>query len=275
MILRKAADRSLSEKYFSFEKFLGSNEVQASFLPVNIFWNPDGKIVREDWYPLWERSLLLGWSLLISGFQNGRDWQREEFMQKLEELREEVKGQLFLEEPVVGVSSVRLPETRTEDEAIYALLSMFLKKYSQETKIEEEELTETAVLAPDSKVEIYPPPIGTEETMPETMILAASQETREKGPLPRDSKAIESSRKMGESPLGQDFLTETVILGPAGIGSPSMGTVLEEEVPPGLEMEKAVIIAKTGQEPGEDDFLAETVVVKTEKDREKREKRGK
>jgi len=79
---------------------------------------------------------------------------------------------------------------------------------------------------------------------------------------------------MGEQPLEQDFSTETVILGPAGIGSPSMGAGLNEKVRSGSEMEKTVVLAKTGQEPGEDDFLAETVVVETGKGREKKEKRG-
>jgi len=274
-ILKEAVDRSLSDNDFSFEQYMRLKGSPSPFLPVNLFWNPDGKVVREDWYPLWGKSLLLGWSLLRAGLQYDRDWQREEFLQQLEALREDVKGRLFREP--IGVSPVRLPDSRTDDEAIYGILIGLLRKWVPGGELEEEVVKETVVLARGGKAALPPlPPEAGEiqEIMRETVVFTSSKEAHEEESFSREAEEPSHVRRMAEQPSEQDFSTETVILGPAGIGSPSMGAGLNEKVRSGSEMEKTVVLGRTGQEPGEDDFLAETVVVETGKGREKKEKRG-
>jgi hypothetical protein len=66
-----------------------------TFAPGNIFWNPGTRTVSEQYRPLWEKALGLGWSLLRVGVGSALPWSKEEFLARVDELRHEVRTGLF------------------------------------------------------------------------------------------------------------------------------------------------------------------------------------
>lgn len=93
--LREIMGKIPSADDASFEK-LCKEGFPSPLLPENIFWNPEGKIVGKNWQLLWERSLRLGWTLLMTAFHDTERFKT--FFQKLENLREEIRHNLFREE---------------------------------------------------------------------------------------------------------------------------------------------------------------------------------
>jgi hypothetical protein len=281
--LKEAIDRSLSETDFSFEEFIRLNGFQSSFPPAGIFWSPEGREVREIGHPLWEKVLLLGWSLLRAGFKDGGDWKEDEFLKEWGRLREEVKGCLFREAPA-GVAPVLMSDPGREDEAIYGILSGLLGKGSagrEIDEIDEEDMKETLILGTAARADMPSSPSAEEEIespVPETVVLIPAREGMGRGAFPRGEDVGDRGPvRRSEGPFsGQDFLTETVILGPTGIGSAPAGKSPGREVPPPEEMDETVVLGEREREnpPREDDFLAETVVVQPGRGREKKEKRG-
>ena len=221
---REGLSQFSSDKNFSFETFL-KESCSLTFLPVNIFWNPEGKTINKDWQLLWERSLHLGWSLLKSSFQFDPQWSKETFRQELETLREEVKRRLFRAGPI-DEGRAYPSEIGADNEAIHDILLGILRKWRTEGEMEREELRETIILSPGgAKVEkeTLPPPVqATEwkEDIPETVILSPSRPT----PTPSFPKVAPSREadKMSVIPKTEkqpedDVLTETVILGPGKV----------------------------------------------------------
>jgi len=185
--LRESFDRSFSDQNFS----------NPFFNPSNIFWDPEGKHVTESWLPLWEKALHLGWSLFKVSFQYDSKWSKEEFWKQLDHLRGEVKNSFFGKEPMDSLP-IRHSERIGENEAIYGILMGILRKWQAE-KEEEKEV---------------------KEMIPETIILTppkADLGLEERGTVKEVDK-ISSPRKTVELPQGDDFLAETVILGPGKAG---------------------------------------------------------
>ncbi|RPJ04578.1 MAG: hypothetical protein EHM36_10055, partial [Deltaproteobacteria bacterium] len=103
-----------------------------AFSPIHIFWNPEGRTVPEEWYPLWKASLDLGWSLYQKSFQ---EWSREVFWGELDNLREAVKRSLFSEKSIETDLAKRPKaaiETMTKDEALHNILVGILNRWPTE-----------------------------------------------------------------------------------------------------------------------------------------------
>ncbi len=112
--LSAAMDQRFADNDASCEKRYGE-ELCAQFPPENIFWDPEGKQVKKDWQSLWERTLQLGWSLLMTAFRNMTTAWSEGFFQELEQVREEIRRNLFNEQKgrysgTAGGSPEMLPE---------------------------------------------------------------------------------------------------------------------------------------------------------------------
>ncbi|MCC6544582.1 MAG: hypothetical protein IT392_08795 [Nitrospirae bacterium] len=220
----------LSENNVSCEKLV----YKTTFLPTNIFWQPQDKSVNPEWVPVWEKSVNMGLSLLKGGFQNDALWNEKEFKQELEVLRGEVREKLFLKEisyshPVrpAGDKSAE----HTGDEAIHGLLMGILDRgYTPPNQKDQKEQIKH-VNSEDA-----------EEEFRETIIL--SSQKPEKGV---ESAALQEQQK------------EKVTI-------PSMGADKEEE------LEKTVILSLKDQEQKppptqleeepEEDFLDKTVILK-------------
>ena len=235
-----------------------------AFLPVNIFWDPGGKTVREAWHPLWEKSLSLGWSLLRVSPRNDPGLSRETFWQELETLRQEVKKRLFGDSPVEVRKSI-VSETEVEDEAIHRILLKILKKWHMETETQ----MEISSLPSQGR--------DIQEAIPETVILSSPEgllhpkrltpketESEEKG-IPLEETFQETLVRREAQALEGDLLIETVILGPKGDTAPSSrilprDSIIGDKRILQREPEGGRTPGKTGKQPMEED-VPETVIL--------------
>jgi hypothetical protein len=175
-------------------------------------------------------------------------WSKETFLKELDHLREEVKKSLFPErsmEPDRAKEQETPVEAKTEDEAIHTLPAGTLNGWLTETQ-GEEQISETVVLSPLGKAEdsstapkldrdqkrgspikgrkIGIPDKGTQDSDGEdatTVIFGAGKKIssppssgREKEEAFREKKDSGPVATPEEGPPGEDFLAETVILGP-------------------------------------------------------------
>lgn len=216
-----------SEGSGSFEK-LGNESV---FLPANIFWEPAGKNINNEWRPVWEKSVSMGWSLLKAGYQNDAVWNEKEFQQELENLRREVREKLFQKEISYSIPVMPVEDkiaTRAEDEGIHETLMGILNRWQPPVQVKqvveedkEEEFRETVIISPQrlDKGVIKEAPVetetitlmgaggaGKEEELQETVILS-SKDLEQKPPPPQLKVKPD-----------EDFLAETVILKPGEKG---------------------------------------------------------
>jgi hypothetical protein len=223
-----------------------AEDLNSTFQSVNIFWDPERKIVDKDLEILWEKSLALGWSLFKASFHmNGLS--KEEFRQQLESLREEIKGNLFLKKPGLD-GRPALSETLETNEAIHDLLTRIVDKWTLKID-EEEELMETVVLKPEnSKKEISPPRVQVEKQLKEDESLA---ETVILGP----NKSTAGSFQRAQT---KDLLKKE--------GDESSSSTVDT-------VDKKTIIQKYGGRVEEDESLAETIILMPENGKDK--KKGK
>lgn len=230
-----------SEDNVSFEKVVN----ETIFLPVNIFWEPHGKNIDNDWNTLWERSINLGWSLLKVSFQNDAVWNEREFQEELENLRRDVKEKLFQRKGSYSISDIPLEDktvNTVEDKAIHGILMGILKRWQPSVQEKEEEFRKTVIISPQkfekgitSPTTIPSREVEKQEELQETVILSV-KDLAPKSPFPQ-IKGI---------PGG--MISETVIISPEGTVQPEKDAEKPEE-----PQEK--------NKP-EEDFLTETVILK-------------
>ncbi len=222
-------------------------ETGQSFLPENIFWNPEGKTVRKNWHSLWERSLDRGWSLLKANLHESPDWSRDEFRQSVENLREEVKKELFREKP--GGDEKLEP---SQDEAIRDILINLMDKWRLELEEKEESLEETVVIsAKDSEILDKTLAIPTEDDeIQETVIL--SPEGFEKEEDIPETVVISPSDMNNVFPGAYEAVRSKDVYSTKKVG-------LVQEEPKGSE------ISETTEDKLEKDLMAETVIISPDK----------
>jgi hypothetical protein len=196
-----------------------------AFSPLNTFWNPEGKRIREEWLPFWERALRLGWSLLGSGARSDPGWSAEAFRRQTEALRDEIKDRLFRDGPTDIRPEAPDEDLSAESEAIRAILDRVLGKWKAGVEAEGEETRETVVLRRDEAA----------------------------GGTPSIGDPV-SAREEADAPLrGPDAggdISETVILGPPGSPSEALDLPAGPE-PGGPDPEKtAFLFLKDGEERG-------------------------
>ena len=204
-----------SEEIVSFEKFVN----EGAFDPLNIFWNPLGKTIKGNWNGLWERSLKLGWSLLNSSFQTV-DRAGEKFLQEMQDLRKEIRENLFLKESQYSAIAPNAAETvsqSTEDDAIHEILvgiirrlqpTILKKKEEEENKVDETVFL-TATVKPRKTPE---PPIDEYIGEPVTETVILSPRPSEKEVTIRLAEETLKSSQTVSAREAEDELQETRIL---------------------------------------------------------------
>ncbi len=191
----------------------GSEEM---FRPENVFYDPDkmskfmpsesakGKL-PADLQKIWDDTLALGWSLLKSSMTGDRNWSEEEFFDRLDSIRNEVRSRLF--------SEVRSPEAsvvRTfDDRDISGVLSRIAEKWRGKSEVavaEEEEEGALRLEPDDGDGEFELEEIDEDEA--ETVVLS-----RDKLPL-EESGASRSDEKILDPEFGEvsEDMPETVAL---------------------------------------------------------------
>ncbi len=138
-ILEKISEetrRLVANESDTFERhFRDRNEEK--FRPENIFYDPQAMVkfvpssesgegkMPADWQRIWEETLALGWSLLDSSMAGDRNWSEEEFFNRLDNLRDEVRSRLFSG----GLSPVPAEIATSSDRDIARVLSRIAEKW--------------------------------------------------------------------------------------------------------------------------------------------------
>jgi hypothetical protein len=238
--LKAMIDSAASDTHFTFHN-LSPEELQSTFLPMHIFWVPERNKVNENMNTLWERSLQLGFDLLKKGFQPDPQWSKQEFMEQLKNIRDEIKQYLL---PVSIRKAVEADETTqavTEqtDKAISSILMGIAGKWAATAEPEKEELQETVILS------------------------SGSSTAGKQSPAVREEKILQD-----------DSLAETVIIG-KGIDTsrPPHKVLPQERVLSRKGDETIQITQKPEPASPEDEVLSETVILRPEnlKDKKKRQ----
>ena len=116
--------------------------VQTCALPIS-----EGRVVDEKWKMLYKKSLDLGWSLLKASFNHVPTWSKEEFLQKLKTLSEEVKGNLFQQQFTLGPSELNLA-----DKAICDILVKIKDKWRKDDTSQDNALEKSTIYQENKEV---------------------------------------------------------------------------------------------------------------------------
>lgn len=266
--LREILDKSSSDSSFSFDNYIhdaGSPVLLAS----NIFWEPEEKTVNKDALPLWEKALQSGWSVLNAGHRPAAGFSQDNWLQHLDELRDEIKSLLFAEVP-----ADKQQPAQNDDKAISRILKNIYDKWSIPAAAEEEAMTETVLLSQESTDrKIQPPPSSEQGDIVSSTVIIS----------PPGVKASSIPAQPEQTEKQEEILTETVILSPQRMKDtlrPSPET--PQKKPDTVPLETVIISTKdvpgalrpAGKQPGtaaeteeqkekkEHDFLAETIILK-------------
>lgn len=142
-----------------------------AFSPENIFWKPSEKTVSKQYEHFWQKGLSLGWNLLRAGYNLEKDWSKEQFWQRLERLRHDVKTHLLQSQPV---STEEIDQSA--DGAIYDILAKITDTWQAEFKEEKAEAAITDRLPSEPPMEeVVSPDLQVNdavvEDIPETVVL--------------------------------------------------------------------------------------------------------
>jgi hypothetical protein len=243
--LKEIMDKFSRDSSFSFENYVHEG-LSPALLPSNIFREPEGKTVNEDTLPLWEKALQAGWTVLNAGYHPAACFSPDNFLQQLDQLREEVKARLFAEAPAVERQPVR-----EEDKAISGILENIYDKWSSAFAMKEEALTETVVLTPESAEKKTAPPEKQEEILTETVILSPQGMKDTLKPSP------ETPQKKPDA-----VPAETVIISARDVTGASRPAGEQPEVSAPVEQPGASTETEERKKKKEQDILAETIILK-------------
>lgn len=228
--------------------------------PENIFFNPDIRPVKRDWHKFWIAALGLGFRFFEVGMLGLRNWSIAEFGHKLENLRQQIKDDLFSTKPFVPAEKLE-----SDDKIISNILKkiMCTRQEGGETSWDESEtgpvLPQPNHTAEDKTV----PDIQEDVDVFKTVVLSSDNE------LTEDLTGIEQKQEPGEAiEVSEREPDETLILPP------------EIPEPPGIsdnfdhydrDMEETVILSPDDIEQhfkspskSEQDELPETVIISQE-----------
>jgi len=205
--LRGIVDHCRKGGDFSFQDEM--KDPDPVFSPVNVFWNPEGKTVGEEFITLWHKALDLSLSLLRAGSASVPSFSMENFRQRSEGLMKEISGLMFTEAPAGTAAPA------PEDAAIHGILRSIYNKWSSGAVTEEKESTETVILSSQVRKEettpAAPPKQEDSGVIEETVIISRQDAGRPSAP-----EEPAGEEKKGDRPEDSgDSLEETVIIRPA------------------------------------------------------------
>lgn len=278
--LGEAIEEVASNNDSTFENLI-NNGFNRAFFPENIFWNPEGqkeKSVGKNWGHLWEESMGLGWSLLRGSLSQDFQWSKDEFWQKLESLREEIKDNLFQQSPTVGQA-----EPAPENKAIHEVLVRIMNKWRTDFEAEKDELGKTVVLSKEASEDLEKTVVLSKEAAEELdkTVVLSPQEAEEQEIQETVILSPEDFRKDASHParVEEDDIPETVVIAPSD--KTRAFSRSSEELPPrdvAFEKEEGPLRQKLQKPeddkkridgPASDDFLAETVILSPDKTKDK------
>jgi hypothetical protein len=210
-----------------------SGERNPAFLPENIFWEPEGKVVDGAWSTLWGKALRLGWTLLAASSRRGPEWSAEAFRAGVESIRMEVRDALFpkslavvreaaaAQQGAAGEPSQPLRAYTAEAEAIHGILQRMQATWrgaaGPQGKEPSEELEKTRILSP-AAVKQPPDAAGAaeeteEEVFVETVLLTpGGAPGRATSALASAASSTREPEGTAQAPADGEELEKTIIL---------------------------------------------------------------
>ena len=322
--LRETMDQIFAKNDASFEK-KSREDFCSQFIPENIFWDPEGKSVNKDWQFLWERSLHLGWSLFMTAFRDDKEGAKT-FFQKIEDLREEVKCNLFSGEKERSLERVR--ETQEilsrsegtkkiesippkvlhreesvnrdqsfllENKAIQEILMKISKKWQTGIGKEKTDPDETVTLILKDLKKEYPSEKGkaTRDVIPETVIITPGTVKKNLGTYPIQEElkqtvilslgGLKKERSSEKAKEPRETLPETVIISPQETDAEALSPLpivqskdadVNKRVFASKEKDTLEYRNKNSKRTDEPEFIAETVILKPERMKNKNGNKG-
>lgn len=200
--LGKKIEKIFSNNDTDMENSL-KNKISGAFSAENIFWIPDERNINQNWMGFWEKSIDLGWSLLTTGLTENSKWSKDDFLQRLENLKKDIKDKLFSQK----FGSVQT-KPAPENNAIHSILTNVMKKWSVDFDAQKDELTKTITVPTTDNDQLdnmdFIP--QDEDETEKTVII--SLPNKSSTPL-QDTKEISDLEKQPEE---DDFMSETVII---------------------------------------------------------------
>ena len=228
------------------EKGTGKLEIETSdpagaFAGNQIFWSPDQRELAEKWQVFWKNALRLGLQLVHAGLKTSAVWDNRQFLAALEELREQVKSEMF-SGPVIAATDHEKP---AQSDKIAVVLRGILEKWQAEA--------DAAGSQPDPDVSPVNPDVE------ETIVFSSSvdqpyQPNADGLPTSAGLHATDLPDMPPQQPEGNGWeqgIEETVVLSSAQAAPPSETSQYSAPGPP-------------LQEPQWNDDIEETVVMRTD-----------
>ncbi len=227
------------------------------FSPENIFYKPEGHIIRKEYSNIWEEALQIGISLMLHGYAGDGGFPEEEFISSLNTLKEEIKKMLFEQGHVPLAVSGNVGASGAEEELnsrIIGILDNIRKKWMDSEKtasliIEEparEESFEETIVIPAHKARPEVKITEEPEDFHETIILNSAVLSG------KVKKAIEPHEQKTDPVTSPEDLLEATIM---------MSQSAERASKPVINPIKADV-GKTLKPENMGDELSETVVIK-------------
>jgi hypothetical protein len=94
--------------------------------------------VKKKWHNFWELSLRMGFNLIEGNLKNLKEWSKEDFGQNLDQLRQQIKVNLFPSEPLVTTK-----ELAEDDRSISDILIKIMDTWRKDVETPEDELAAT------------------------------------------------------------------------------------------------------------------------------------
>lgn len=230
------------------------------FSPENIFYKPEGMVIREEFAEIWNEAVQTCISLMLHGYAGDGGFPEDEFVSSLNVLKDKIMKKLI--EPVRFHHEIpaSIGETKkaADDNKSNARIAGILESISQkwmdydktalpvnEESVQEELFEKTIIITADKPVQ-ETKIIEEPEDFHETIILNSSTLSG------KIKKTAEPSVQKPEPPVSQEDLLEATIIMTQNTGraaKPSAETAKAEE-------------DKTKKPENKDDELSETVIIK-------------
>ena len=301
--------RSLSEEMAAPSAAGSPLSPAGTFAPENIFWKPGTRTVSDEYRPLWEKALGLGWSLLRAAVGSDPPWSKEKFLAQVDELRREVRTGLFqtrgvpaedtneaVHQILVGISRRWLPVLERAAKAP----AKTVPKAEPDKRKAMEEIPGTVMISPEERAKLATRP---KPEMPPKPAKEPPRPAPQPPPRPPAKAKVEEEEVPATVMISPEKLAKMAAQPPPKTGPPSSRAAAppppkppvktkaeEDEIPstvmisPGVmpkipghpsgvslvpEEAPKKIPGKKAEEPPSDDFILKTVFIAPERRNDK------
>ena len=192
------------------------------FAGSQIFWEPDQRILAENWEGYWRQAMHMGFELVDAGLKTGVAWDHGQFLSALDALRNQIRDDMFSGPAIASAGK----EKTAASEKISTVLQGILQKWQ----------ADSAHTGSQPGLEVTPEYPDIDETI--IMSSATEQPTSLSERGVTSTADMHAMDKPGMPPDGTDWdadIQETVIFSSADPAPPSDSTQAGVAAPPSQE----------------------------------------